>query len=72
MKKIKNYSIIYIEKKKDMNLMPQKGKVIIMDEEIIFEDYNIKVTEEELKQIDKKTLKKCKKVLQETLAKLGN
>ena len=33
-----------------------------MDEEIIFEDYNIKVTEEELKQIDKKTLKKCKKV----------
>ena len=33
----------------------------MMDEEIIFEDYNIKFTEEELKQIDKKTLKNVKK-----------
>ncbi len=41
-------------------------------EEIIFEDYNIKFTEEELKQADKKTLKKSKKILQETLTKLVN
>ena len=27
---------------------------------------------EELKQVDKKTLKKCKKILQKTLVKLGN
>ncbi len=41
-----------------------------MEEEIIFEDYNIKFTKEELKQVDKKTLKNCKKILQETLEKL--
>lgn len=43
-----------------------------MEKEIIFEDYNVKFTEEELKEVDKKTLKKCKKLLQETLAKLGD
>lgn len=43
-----------------------------MEEEVIFEDYNIKFTEEELKEADKKTLKKCKKILQETLVKLGD
>lgn len=41
-----------------------------MEEEVIFEDYNIIFREEELKEADKKTLKKCKKRLQETLAKL--
>lgn len=41
-------------------------------EEVIFEDYNVKFTEEDLRKTDKNTLEKCKKRLQETLTKLGN
>ncbi len=41
-------------------------------EEVMFEDYNVKITEEELKEVDKSTLEKCKKRLQETLSKLNN
>ena len=41
-------------------------------EEVIFEDYNIKFTEEDLINVDKNTLEKCKKRLQETLSKLSD
>lgn len=41
-------------------------------DEVIFEDYNAKITEEELRRTDKETLKKCKKKLRETLYKLEN
>ncbi len=41
-------------------------------EEVLFEDYNIKFTEQDLKNVDKNTLKKCKKRLQDTLSKLIN
>ena len=73
MKKIKIYSIIYTAEDKERgSLCLRKERLLIMEKEIIFEDYNIKFTKEELKQVDKKTLKKCKKILQKTLVKLGN
>lgn len=41
-------------------------------EEVIFEDYNVRFTEDDLIGIDMNTLEKCKKKLQETLSKLSN
>ena len=40
--------------------------------ELLFEEYNIKFTEQDLINADKNTLKKCKKRLQETLSKLND
>lgn len=39
-------------------------------EEIIFEDYNIRITEDDLRSVDKESLVKCKERLKETLLKL--
>ena len=39
-------------------------------EEVIFEDYNIRITEEDLKCVNKKTLAQCKQRLKQTLSKL--
>lgn len=39
-------------------------------EEVIFEDYNVRITEEDLKCVDKKTLTQCKERLKETLSRL--
>ncbi len=41
-------------------------------EEVIFEDYNIRFNENDIKNADKNTLEKCKKKLEETLLKLNN
>lgn len=42
-----------------------------MEEEVIFEDYNIKFEEKDFEDISIETLKKCKGRLEETLSKLN-
>lgn len=39
-------------------------------DEVIFEDYNIIITQEDLKTVDKKILSQCKERLKETLSRL--
>lgn len=39
-------------------------------DEVIFEDYNIRITQEDLKSVDKEILSQCKERLKETLSRL--
>ncbi len=41
-----------------------------MNDEIIFEDYNVKFTDEDFENVDIEILKKCRERLESTLQKL--
>lgn len=41
-----------------------------MEEELIFEEYNIKFTDKEFESMDSKKLSECKKILKKTLKKM--
>lgn len=43
-----------------------------MDKKIVFEDYDIEITDEEMKGVDKETLIKCKERLNEAIKKAEN
>lgn len=43
-----------------------------MEEKIVFEDYNIEITDEDLKGVDKETLIACKERLNKAIHKVEN